>query len=740
MDDNNHVINNKLALSSLKDFRRKGYMNLVAINPLTGLVTGITRDLAHPDIERFIEDHNGKSNLYFMVNEPYPTAPDTKLKKEHVHKIHGVWLDADPHKDELFELERIRLQTFADGLVVFGYQPTYIIDSGGGIQAFWLYNEPVDATPETIAHNEALSRGLAQCYGTDAVHNIDRIMRIPYTMNIPTEKKKALGRTPALATMIHTSHSRYDDMHFISPVNVSEVEKDYENIELDMTQVRAPVPAALEKKFKHLMGGNLKIQRLMADTIEKTSRSEKDFALTKELKWNNFTIEEISNIVYHYKHGKGAENDKRSLIRNFVNVENPFTGLDQADIDRIANQTNPILEAKKEAKKEAKRMIENNSALITLDKVNFRDNAKPLVRGLIDRNTTNLFYGPSGEGKTFAMIDMALAIAKGDASWDQYRIPEQMGVLMVVGEGGGGYNKRVEVARRKHQIENLHPKNVPFGFITGYFNLHDSDETAVQTRKIIVDRARELEDVSGIKTGLFIYDTMSMMLGKGDENVAKDVRTFRQHVEEIATVCDLASLIMHHTGKDEAAGARGSIALKGDMNSQIKLSVKEVGGRKTHYISSPKQREHADSIVTKFKLNIMELGKDEYGDPIDSCFIVLESEETAHLFPSVIDELNSNAKIALDVIKFYETVPNSDITPLLKPQGKFTEKQIKVIIYNDVIHNNGIFDLKSSTNTLVECFIMAIPNKSITQSFDRACEDLSSKNITRKDKRYQLLN
>ena len=77
--------------------------------------------------------------------------------------------------------------------------------------------------------------------------------------------------------------------------------------------------------------------------------------------------------------------------------------------------------------------------LITGDKVDYRK-LHPLVKGLIDRNTTNLFL--FYWGKSFAMIDMGISIAKGDDFWDQYRIPGKMQVLIVVGEGGG-YHKRV---------------------------------------------------------------------------------------------------------------------------------------------------------------------------------------------------------------------------------------------------------------------------------------------------------
>lgn len=206
---------NKKAVDFLKVFcGERTAINLVSIDPHSKNVAGITRDISSPDLLEFISENNGKRNLYYMVNEPQCDAPDDKLKKHHVAFIRGVWLDADPAKDKPLDDERIRLKTLMDKLKTSDNPPTYIIDSGGGYQAFWLLKQPVGADPERVELYESLSRGLAQQYETDFVQNIDRIMRIPFTMNLPTAKKKKLGRKPALATVIHAASkqgTRYDE-------------------------------------------------------------------------------------------------------------------------------------------------------------------------------------------------------------------------------------------------------------------------------------------------------------------------------------------------------------------------------------------------------------------------------------------------------------------------------------------------------------------------------------------------
>jgi len=199
MTENPNSGNNKKALAFLEKLYANTTINLVAIDPNSLNVTGITRPVDDRGIKEFIERHNGSRNIYFMVNMPTDDAPDNKLKKKHVARIRAVWLDADPIKGKDFNEERERLLLFAKDLMKSDRPPTVIIDSGSGIQAFWYLNESVEATPENVTLYEAYSRSLSEQYDTDKVHNIDRIMRVPFTWNLPTQKKKDMGRVTTLS-------------------------------------------------------------------------------------------------------------------------------------------------------------------------------------------------------------------------------------------------------------------------------------------------------------------------------------------------------------------------------------------------------------------------------------------------------------------------------------------------------------------------------------------------------------
>ena len=73
-----------------------------------------------------------------------------------------------------------------------------LLISGGGYQAFWKLDEPL----YDFEKAEAINRGLALAVGADDCFNIDRIMRLPGTINWPNAKKREAGRTEALAYVV----------------------------------------------------------------------------------------------------------------------------------------------------------------------------------------------------------------------------------------------------------------------------------------------------------------------------------------------------------------------------------------------------------------------------------------------------------------------------------------------------------------------------------------------------------
>jgi hypothetical protein len=129
--------------------------------------------------------------VYWTVNT-VGAGLNKKPEKADITSARFVHLDIDPPKDgRPFERQAILEQ-------LRPLEPSFVIDSGGGLQAFWrLHGECQD-----LAAIEGLNLQVRELFRADACHNIDRLMRVPATINWPDKRKKARGRVPAMAGVL----------------------------------------------------------------------------------------------------------------------------------------------------------------------------------------------------------------------------------------------------------------------------------------------------------------------------------------------------------------------------------------------------------------------------------------------------------------------------------------------------------------------------------------------------------
>jgi hypothetical protein len=199
----------QIAIDFLQWYRPTGIINIVAIPQEGGRPVGITREIGDPGVEAFIQEHNGKNNLYFMPNEPKPGSPDKKLSEDDVALVHAVYSDVDPQAGAGFEDERNRIKAQSDRLVADpNCPPSFVINSGGGDQHFWKLKTPLDAQQHKQKCKD-IGVALKNMTGGDPVQNIDRIMRLPGTINLPKKSKRDKGQIVAVASIYKTTNGRY---------------------------------------------------------------------------------------------------------------------------------------------------------------------------------------------------------------------------------------------------------------------------------------------------------------------------------------------------------------------------------------------------------------------------------------------------------------------------------------------------------------------------------------------------
>ena len=198
----------------------------------TTTATFVAPNLA--DMRRWIDARQGKQNIYSTVNVVFGDV-ELKPNKGAIAAIRALHVDVDPRVGEEPAAERARALKV---LREYEPAPTVIVDSGGGMQAFWLTEGNVAVggsrdlsdliqsqgkgahlsaaeTALVVAHLarlfdavEARNLKIETDLQADACHNADRIMRLPGTVNVPDSKKRKKGRVPRLAAVVAADWAR----------------------------------------------------------------------------------------------------------------------------------------------------------------------------------------------------------------------------------------------------------------------------------------------------------------------------------------------------------------------------------------------------------------------------------------------------------------------------------------------------------------------------------------------------
>lgn len=194
-------------LAFLRRVRTSGFHVLVCIEPDSGGIE--TRAFAERETDQatsWAAEWNSRGrNVYWTVNGvSRPLA--SKPSRADIETMDWLHVDVDAERGRPLEDELLRIATLTSegGLPRGVPPPTLVVASGGGRQAFWRLEQPVEigGRPEAYEDAKRWNQQLEVLFGGDHCHNVDRIMRLPGTVNWPNAKKAAAGRTPVLAEVV----------------------------------------------------------------------------------------------------------------------------------------------------------------------------------------------------------------------------------------------------------------------------------------------------------------------------------------------------------------------------------------------------------------------------------------------------------------------------------------------------------------------------------------------------------
>lgn len=223
------------------------------------------------------------------------------------------------------------------------------------------------------------------------------------------------------------------------------------------------------------------------------------------------------------------------------------------------------------------------------------------VRGVLPQSGLAAVFGPSGSGKTFLVLDLAMAIAAG-REWFGHRVQVRP-VIYCALEGEGGIAGRVAAHRIGHDVTG---EGVRF-LVQPFSLLRDTD-------------ASELVAAIRMAAGegcVVILDTLNRAAPGADENDSEDMGRVIEAAKRLQRELDGLILLVHHPGKDASKGLRGHSSLLAALDAAIEVS--RDSDRREWRVYKAKDGE--DGLVHPFRLDVVEIGEDDDGEPLTSCVV-----------------------------------------------------------------------------------------------------------------------
>jgi len=257
------------------------------------------------------------------------------------------------------------------------------------------------------------------------------------------------------------------------------------------------------------------------------------------------------------------------------------------------------------------------------------------VEGLLIRAAMSVIYGPSNCGKTFLMADLALHVALGWKWWG--REITQGAVIYCALEGAFGIRNRVAAFAQHHGLDG---QEIPFAIIPVALNILDPEADTDRLIAAIKEAAAKLE----MPVALVVMDTLSRAIAGGNENSPEDMGALVANSDKIRQVTGAHIAWVHHSGKDQALGARGHSLLRAATDTEIEISRPDADSPSTARVT--KQRELEIDGTFTFSLHRVELGLNQRGKPVTSC--VVEPAEEGPAKPRV--SLTNGEAMALRIL------------------------------------------------------------------------------------------
>lgn len=254
-----------------------------------------------------------------------------------------------------------------------------------------------------------------------------------------------------------------------------------------------------------------------------------------------------------------------------------------------------------------------------------------IVQGMLTAGDASVIYGDSNSGKTFLVIDLAASVASG-TEW-MGRQTEPGLVVYLAAESPASVQSRMQAYQRHHDVR------VPnFAIVQNPIDLFHAEEDTDE----VISLVRKLEKQLAQKARLIIIDTLARVSAGANENAGQDMGLVVRRIDRIRNECKAHVLIIHHSGKNAAAGSRGWSGVRAAVDTEIEIT----DGPSGRCAEVMKQRDlSTKGLRIGFRLIPVTLGQTKWGDPATSCVVVADGIAEASM-QAKRPTLRSNQQIA----------------------------------------------------------------------------------------------
>ena len=452
--------------------------------------------------------------------------------------------------------------------------------------AYWQLEEPcrnLDAWRD-------VQKAIAASLGTDPmVVNPSRIMRVAGTVSWPNTDKQAKGYVPELVTLRTNFSTDRDPVPFERMMRAfpkrgdsgataqlsAELYIDTGKQAMDRAMVEASINAG--ENWHH------NVVRLVASYVARGLSDAEIHALTDRFTQDGYTLDDTRREVQQAI--DGARSKGWTPTPN-VTPSEALQSLQSPDAAAQQERSNAEIFWAKDAKPVLKSAY--------------------LVKGWLGAQQMSVVYAPSNVGKSFFCLDIAYCVA-ANIPWQGCKVRGGP-VLYLATEGGNAFRNRVYALQNEYAADN-----VPLAVRPSPVNLLNPEADLPKLGAL----CKEIEDQYG-KLALIVVDTLSRAIAGGNENGPEDMTAFIANVDALRDHTGAHIMIVHHTGKDTAQGARGHSSLRAATDTEIEIENDE--GIRT--ATATKQRDLEPKEPITFQLKVHEVGNDDDGDAVTTCTII----------------------------------------------------------------------------------------------------------------------